>query len=464
MKKGIIILATVALALALVPAAFAQPAQGPFNVNSYFPVWVQDSAGLQVDIPTPPIGVGAGGKGGGVVINPPTMTFAAPMVTPDPQAAFSQQIGFGAECRYWGASAAMDIGGIKKGALLTTAIEASFLPQIVADGNQFIFSRVRIRIDTPVAGDYRVTHPYGVETFTGVPAGARSIDFTADIGGPPGKLSCPNPMFTNPQSILVKGLLIADTINVQPPGANPPDLSNPAAWVGDGVTPTTTHGGPHGPAGNIFKVEYLGPAANANLDGAGNNAVSTNLFVVSGHLFGGTLPVAVPPPPPPTPLAILRATYARAAALTIDVFAASDPDAALTADIGGLTNLPMTGDGAGNFFIHHSLPRAFPVPPTVTVRAAGPAPEVPATLSAQVGDVVTITTNIYSAAGKTLRIAARSSDTLPQPALTAVGFGPIPVNGGVKTFNLGPALTPPATITVTSAAGGADTQMVSIVP
>src|SRR5207237_6221654 len=47
-------------------------------------------------------------------------------------------------------------------------------------GAQVVFSRVRFRIDTPAAGTYTITHPFGVHTLTAAAAGRRSINFTDD--------------------------------------------------------------------------------------------------------------------------------------------------------------------------------------------------------------------------------------------------------------------------------------------
>ncbi len=67
--------------------------------------------------------------------------------------------------------------------LLTLAVEATFGgDHAIVDGNQIAFGRERLRIDTPVAGTYRVTHPYGQRVFENLPAGRRAINFTSDIG------------------------------------------------------------------------------------------------------------------------------------------------------------------------------------------------------------------------------------------------------------------------------------------
>ena len=44
------------------------------------------------------------------------------------------------------------------------------------------FGRVRLRIDTPTGGHYKVTHPYGVDEFDVPAGGTKTINFTEDIG------------------------------------------------------------------------------------------------------------------------------------------------------------------------------------------------------------------------------------------------------------------------------------------
>ena len=71
-------------------------------------------------------------------------------------------------------------------ALLNLAIESVFgnATGAVVDGDQTVFSRLRVRVDTVSPGNYTVTHSvrhsYGVLQFNGVGAGIRAIDFTCD--------------------------------------------------------------------------------------------------------------------------------------------------------------------------------------------------------------------------------------------------------------------------------------------
>src|SRR5262249_23589866 len=63
-------------------------------------------------------------------------------------------------------------------AIAVFAVTATFgnAAGAVIPGDQVVFSRVRFRIDTPAAGTYTITHPFGVHTLTAAAAGRRSIN------------------------------------------------------------------------------------------------------------------------------------------------------------------------------------------------------------------------------------------------------------------------------------------------
>jgi hypothetical protein len=125
---------------------------GPVNPKNGFPLWVQDSNGVTLEIDT------AGGD---------------PVDNDSP---FSVQIGFGAEAFWWSAEAHIeteDENGNDFSALIVMAVEAAFNPEVIADGNQFPFTRLRFRILSDAEGDdcnamegtYTVIHPYGEDKF-----------------------------------------------------------------------------------------------------------------------------------------------------------------------------------------------------------------------------------------------------------------------------------------------------------
>jgi len=127
-----------------------------------YPVYYQDLNGLQLTIC----------QGG----NP--MCISDPV---DPNDPAQLALNTGGESFWWSADAAIEEAGVD--ALLVLGTEGTFGgAEALIDGQQISFGRVRIRVDTPVAGDYTVVYPYGVQTFTNVPAGLGTINFTGDIG------------------------------------------------------------------------------------------------------------------------------------------------------------------------------------------------------------------------------------------------------------------------------------------
>ncbi|GAB4171116.1 MAG: hypothetical protein Kow00100_12150 [Geothermobacteraceae bacterium] len=141
-----------------------------------YPVWYEDGTGLRLTIC----------QGG----NP--MCISDPVDPADPA---QQALVTGGETFWWSADAFINdrsvtddptlVGNVPAGldALLVLGVEGTFGgDESVTDGNQMAFARVRIRVDTPVAGDYTIVYPYGQKTFTNVPAGIKAINFTADIG------------------------------------------------------------------------------------------------------------------------------------------------------------------------------------------------------------------------------------------------------------------------------------------
>ena len=75
--------------------------------------------------------------------------------------------------------------------LYIAALEGAFINTVQA-GDQIVFSRIRFRNKTAPAGDYTITHPYGVDTITVTSADVASghgLMFTEDIGVAPGIFS-----------------------------------------------------------------------------------------------------------------------------------------------------------------------------------------------------------------------------------------------------------------------------------
>ena len=93
---------------------------------------------------------------------------------------------FGSEAFYWSAAAVGTYTSSTQqlgSALLVMAQEAGAANEgAIGDGSQAVFSRIRIRVDVPVAGTYRVTHPFGMFDYVVTTPGARAINQTQDLG------------------------------------------------------------------------------------------------------------------------------------------------------------------------------------------------------------------------------------------------------------------------------------------
>ena len=171
---------------------------------------------------------------------------------------------------------------------------------------------MRIRIDVPAAGTYKVTYPFGEEIFTVDAPGIKAINATLDTG-------TFAPDFDGPQKSRIGAFL------VWPSGA-------PVGYVGDGVTPHIVTGSPSG--FNKFRVEKI--------DG-GTVAPETDLFVVSGRLFTGQIE---------TLLETRRTTYD---GYRLEVLATSSKDATVTATMAQLAT-PVTLYSGGNGYFYLSTP------------------------------------------------------------------------------------------------------------
>jgi hypothetical protein len=219
---------------------------GPIDPNNGFPTYVQDVNGVQLDLHLP---------------------FAAPPIEGN---AWSQQTGFGDEGFYYSAESKMDLTGGGK-ALLVLAVEAAYGAGPPMNGDQFLFTRVRIRIDAPSLGTYIVTHPWGTKTFVVDTVDKRNINDTFDFGGLTPPCADQAPCFTGPAGL--ERLLVSPTPWVFLPVVNPPP---PAGFIGDGTEGTIT---PGVNGVNYFRIE--GP----DIGGPGINSIENALFLISGHIY-----------------------------------------------------------------------------------------------------------------------------------------------------------------------------------
>ena len=448
---GALLLGLGQAANAVCPADGATPMNiGPLSPQTTFPLWVQDSTGLTVEV---------------CPGTDPLNCISTPPITDPLDPAYVAElagIGFGDEG--FMASADAIVATAAGQALMVSAVELAFLPDFNV-GNQFPFTRLRIRIDVSDPGDYTVTHPWGQIQYTGVQPGPNAINDSFDIQFFPDQIGYQGrigpiltwdtyPIDLNTGAADPALDLYGPPFTFDPPfGAPPPD--GIADYIGTLATTHTVTGSPCGT--NFFRVE--GP----NIGGPGVNLVETNLFTVTGKVFTATAP---------TPLNVDRTTYARVVNGQVDVFATSAPTATVT--VSGGPNLPPTptnlaSDGAGLFFASVPVGDASLLPATVTVTASN-AGNLDTVLTRPLIDVVSITRAEYDISTGVLSVDANSSDRSPTdaPTLTLAPFGAFAFDpafngdlaaGTVSIINL---LVPPASVTVMSSAGGQATLPVSV--
>lgn len=252
-------------------------AAGPLSPANGFPVWYQDTAGVALDLCLDPNDAFCG-------------VLMAPLPRPNDPVAFPTN--FPDEAFWWTADASITVAG-GGSADLILAMEAAFANGPPAVSDQISFGRIRIRIDTPVTGLYKITHPYGyreinvgLDAVTGLPEG---IFDTLDIGAT-------GQQFIGVLSPVVHPEGAPNLVNFGPflrwtdPDYPVVDQATGRRYVGNPAVAHAVTGSPFGT--NFFRVE--GPAG-ANLDGLGGNIISTDRFLVSGKIIGLDITPAVSP-------------------------------------------------------------------------------------------------------------------------------------------------------------------------
>lgn len=456
-----------ALLIGISFAAFGQEAGavlkdfGPINFAG-FPSWYRDTNGLAlqqcvVNTPSP---TGAGSMCATTMIaNPaqkppfdPTLPVTFPPLPPN-------NFNWPGEAFYFQATAdpAFAVAG-STATLVEFGLESTFNTGDPVPGQQTVFTRVRVSlIGMPVSGTYTVRHPYGSEVLQIDTADVKSGKMTRDIGF---------------AGVIFEGALLG---NIGPYLRWTPDATYPGGIAPVGTNPdgTITVGGetfisdpnvPHTVTGSPFgfnRIRIEGPQG-ADLDGAGNNFIETDLFMVEGRVW--TTPI-------PSPLVIDRSTYARNALVgQVDVFASTSPVSnvppalsSLTVSGSGITTTPLattTPTTNGSFVGYLSSPAGLldpgvlPVEVTVTNTA-----DVPASQAIKaVVDEVKISEASFVPSSGTLRIKAASSDQRTAPILSAGSFGAL-TNG---VLNVSGVTVPPASVSVTSSGGGLANLPVSV--
>jgi len=325
-------------------------------------------------------------------------------------------------------------------------IEAAFAGGPPKPGDQVSFARIRIRASVPNnrRGIYTITHPYGVETINVTQGGRRAINITKDAGvGGPVDFSGALTGAVGPFLTSANGTITATN----------PETGSTEIFIGD---PNIR--GPVTPILNpvtglpVDYVEISGPAG----------TLRTNLFAVSGKILDSR---------PATPLTVERSTYSRnGAGSRISVFANSNPANSVCyretlALLPGTPPSPclrnMIPNGQGYFF--HSDPFPQSLPPFLVVTASDPAGLTrPTAVSSPLTDVVKISSARFDRDTGTLTIEATSSDEVLIPDLAATGFGRLNKAGTLQSLTVTGLFQPPAEVTVKSAAGGMDSEAVTV--
>jgi hypothetical protein len=419
-------------------------AVGPTSSAHGFPSWYRD-AGF-VDTAT-----GTGYDS--VDVEPcidPTDAFCLTEPLPDPDAPLSVATGnFHEEFFYAQSAANVAAGGVDLD--WESALEGTWANEEIVDGDQMVFGRIRIRAEGLTAGTkYTITHPSGTDEFVAT-GDTRNINYTQDVGTIAGNFTA------------AFGSRVGPFLRWAPNPADPTDKP-PAGYLGDPNNDHKVIGSAFGQ--NYVRITGTGvgagrtaattcptdPSAPGYWSGSPDDCLMTDLFAVMGKLStAGDLEVG-------------RASYSRNAngKTTIDVFGRSKGSQDIVVQDGNRTTdrrFPVTKltGSQGNYFAHVS---ATDLPAEVTVVNTTDEPDSAKVVKLR--DVVTVKNAVYDAVAKTLTVTAASSDkkTGSEPKLNVVGYGDRELTAG--TVTIPDVAVPPASVKVSSAAGGSDTAEVDV--
>ncbi|NUT77910.1 cadherin-like domain-containing protein [Pseudomonas sp. C1C7] len=347
------------------------------------------------------------------------------------------------------------------------ALEAVAGEGEIIDGEQHNFARIRIRAAVPAAGMYTVRHPYGTKVYVVATPGRRAINDTSDIGIAPlnysGALqgaigpylysaSAPNSLTNEAGTEIARYFTETN-----------PETGLQEKFVGDPNIAEQVRGSPvlddQGNPQNY--IEISGPAG----------TLRTNLFSISGKIYDDRTQ---------TPVEVERVTYQRDSngslvEIFADSFRTNSTTQAVTPAASTVcyrTTLTLTGtppgpclpganlltDNNGYFHTHFATAGAPPSVVVLTASELGGANKATSVSRTPV-DVVKVSTARYDPTNHRLTITATSSDKVVNPGLVAQGYGPLPVSG---TLVVNDVAQPPESVTVKSAAGGSDSEPVTV--
>jgi len=286
---------------------------GPIDESNGFPLWYRDTNAVRLEL----------------CLNPNDANCVMGDI-PDPTRPVSFPDNFPDEAFRSSADSSIDAGGGEK-ALLVTAVEAAFASSdgLPAKGQQISFGRIRIRASGLVDGaDYKVTHPYGVDTIQAEAGAVKGVNVTQDIGS-----------------------LTPDGVFDQTLGSRPaPFLSwttgAPAGYLGDLTVEHAVTGSPYNT--NFFRIE--GPAGSftgstqpcsdpalGDSPTATDDCIQSNQFLVQGKkaTWAG--------------VQVTKAYYANSGTRHLmDLFAFSEPGQTLMVTGTGVSQTKMREDAGSN--------------------------------------------------------------------------------------------------------------------
>ena len=345
---------------------------------------------------------------------------------------------------FWSvADSSIDAGGGDQ-ALLVTATEAAFgsADGLPAKGAQISFGRIRIRAAGLIDGaDYKVTHPYGVETITAEAGAVKGINQTADIGG-----------------LTPDGTFDATLSSKSAPFLKWP-TGAPAGYLGDPTVEHAVTGSPYdtnyfrleGPAGSFTGSTQLcaNPALGAS-PVATDDCIESNQFSVQGKIATRA------------GVEVTKAYYANSGTgHMMDLFAFSEPGQNLIVSGSGIPQTKMREDAStGRYYARVFADGAPPADLAVTNKTDAPN-SVDHIDAAMFGDKVHIDSSVYSNDDRTLTVTAESGDDTAALKLDGQSADPTVANG-VSTWTIPNVAVPPSDVLVTSNRGGVDSEDVVI--
>jgi hypothetical protein len=406
---------------------------GPIDETNGFPLWYKDTNNVRLQLCLDPNDANCNIMGD----------------LPDPAQPTSFPDNFPDEA-FWAVAdsnldAGVDATGRPEKALLVTATEAAFgnasgLPE---PGGQISFGRIRVRVSGLIDGaDYKVTHPYGVDTFTAETGALKGINNTEDIGG-----LVPNGTFDETLASKAAPFL------KWPSGA-------PAGYLGDPAVEHVVTGSPFNT--NIFRIE--GPAgsftgstqlcADASLGDsptATDDCIETDLFTVQGKLATRA------------GVQVTKAYYSNFGnGHMMDLFAFSEPGQNLVISGTGVAQTKMREDAStGRYYARVYADGAPPSDLAVTNKTDAPN-TVDHIDAAMFGDKVHILSAVYSNDDHTLNVSSDSGDDSAVMKLDGYAAVAPTIANGVSTWSIPNVNVPPSDVMVTSNKGGVDTEDVVI--